>query len=55
MPKMLRKVLQAIKEYNLCYSTITSQTQMLSGNIITTNNFSRKCGVMAIKKLCMFD
>lgn len=55
MPKMFRKVLQAIKEYNLTYSMITPQTQMLSGNIITSNNFSKKSGVTAIKKLCMFD
>lgn len=34
LPKTLRKVLTAIKEYNFSYSVLTPQTQMLSGNIV---------------------
>ena len=28
---------------------------MLSGNIVTTNVYSRKVGVVAVKKLCVFE
>ena len=55
LPKQLRKVLQAIKEYNYSYSVMTPHTQMLSGNIVTSNHFSKKVGVLSLKKLCVFD
>ena len=55
LPKTLRKVLTAIKEYNFSYSVLTPQTQMLSGNIVANNMFSKKTGVLSLKKLCVFD
>ena len=55
LPKALRKVLQAIKEYNFSYSVLTPQVNMLSGNIVTQNLVSKKVGVVSLKKLCVFD
>ena len=55
LPKTLRKVLQAIKEYNFSYSVITPQSQVLAGNIVTNNVYSKKVGVVSMKKLCVFD
>lgn len=55
LPKTLRKVLQAIKEYNYSFSVVTPQTAMMSGAQTTTNMYSKKIGVLSMKKLCVFD
>ena len=54
LPKLLRKVLQAIKEFNFAYSVITPPSQLMA-NMVTQNNVSRKVGILALKKLCVFD
>ena len=55
LPKRLQRVLQAIKEFNYSYSVLTPQTNLLSGNIVTSNMHSKKVGVNSLKKLCVFD
>mmetsp|Transcript_6206 Transcript_6206/g.8296 ORF Transcript_6206/g.8296 Transcript_6206/m.8296 type:complete len:101 (-) Transcript_6206:1454-1756(-) len=53
--KSLRKVLQAIKEYNFSLSVLTPQSAIMTANVTHSNLFSQKNGALAIKKLCVFD
>ena len=55
MPKTLRKVLIGLKEYNFSYSVITPSNSLMQGNLQTTNVYSKKTNVLALRKLCVFD